>query len=371
MKSRRIISVLLILLPVWAQQPSQWKIASPAYRYEFPRDHFNHPEFQTEWWYYTGNLRAADGHRFGFELTFFRTGIHLPKRVEDQSDPVWRPDQIYLAHLALSDIDGRRFFHSERLNRAGPGLAGCSIQDRQNWNGNWQVSWKTQSSDAQLLQAVAPEFTLQLDLQPQKPPVIQGQNGISQKGPDPSQASHYISFTRIGAKGTLQRGASTLKLDGLAWMDHEFFSESRNSNLAGWDWFAIQLDNNEELMLYRLRQKSGNPDPYSSGTFVDTQGRAHFLSAKDFVLSPGAFWESPHSKARYPLEWGIDVPAFQLHLRERTELSDQELYSRSAVTPSYWEGAVTYSGKLVEKPVSGVGYLEMTGYDKPVWLRQR
>jgi predicted secreted hydrolase len=194
---------------------------------------------------------------------------------------------------------------------------------------------------------------------------------VSQKGHDPSQASHYISFTRLGAKGTLQRGNSAIPVAGLAWMDHEFFSEGRNTNLAGWDWFAIQLDNNEELMLYRLRQKSAEPDPYSSGTYVDAHGNGHFLSSTEFSLTPAAPWQSPHSKARYPLEWRIDVPSLDLHLQQKTALSDQELYSHSAVTPSYWEGAVTYVGQLRGKPVNGVGYLEMTGYDKAVWLRQR
>lgn len=370
MKSRRFVAALVILVPLWAQQ-QQWKIASPGYHYEFPRDHFNHPDFQTEWWYYTGNLHTRDGREFGFELTFFRTGIHLPKNVAEQSDPAWRPDQIYLAHLALSDMGGRRFFHSERLNRAGPGLAGCSVEDGQNWNGNWQVRWTSLNSNEQSLQAVAPEFTLKLDLRPEKPAVIQGQNGVSQKGPERSQASHYLSFTRIAAKGTLRRGASTLEVEGLAWMDHEFFSEGRSSDLAGWDWFAIQLDNNQELMLYRLRRKSGEPDPYSSGTFVNSQGEARFLSSEDFTLQPRSVWQSPHSKARYPLEWQIAVPSLRLQLQEKTQLPDQELYSRGAVTPSYWEGAVTYSGQIDSKRVNGVGYLEMTGYDKPVWLRLR
>lgn len=368
MKSKRVAVALFSLLPCWSQQ---WQIAVPGYRFEFPRDHFNHPGFQTEWWYYTGNLHAPDGHRFGFELTFFRTGIHLPKRVAEASDAVWRPDQIYLAHLALSDLDSHSFYQSQRLNRAGPGLAGASLERRSYWNGNWQVTWDPVTSEQQHLLAVAPQFTLELNLRPSKPPVIQGPNGVVRKGPDPSQASHYISFTRIEAKGTLNRGNSRTQLDGVAWMDHEFFSESRGTSLGGWDWFAIQLDNNEELMLYRLRQRSGEPNPYSSGTYIDKAERVRFLSSSDFTLQPGGIWQSPHSKARYPLEWRIDVPALSLHLQERTTLSDQELYTRSAVTPSYWEGAVTYSGTLRERAVSGVGYLEMTGYDKAVWLRQR
>jgi predicted secreted hydrolase len=368
MKSSRVFTALLFLLTAQAQE---WQIAAPGYRYEFPRDHFNHPGFQTEWWYYNGNLHAPDGRRFGFELTFFRTGIRFPEQVAQQFDAAWRPDQIYIAHLALSDLDGRRFYHTERLNRAGPGLAGASLKDGRYWNGNWQVTWNGLDSDAQHLQGVTQDFTLQLDLRPTKPAVIQGQNGISRKGPNRSQASHYISFTRIEAKGILQLGVSTFQLVGLAWVDHEFFSESRNSNLAGWDWFAIQLDGNEELMIYRPRQKGGEPDLYSSGTYVDPQGQVHFLKWTDFSLQPGGYWQSPHSKSRYPLEWQIDVPSLDLHLQQKTALPDQELYSQRAITPSYWEGAVTYSGQLRGHPTSGVGYLEMTGYGQPVWFQQR
>ena len=370
MKSRACLAVLLAFVPLCAEQ--QWQIAQAGYHYVFPRDHFNHPEFQTEWWYYTGNLRSPDGRKYGFELTFFRTGIHLPERIAEQSAAVWRPDQVYLAHFALSDIDGQRFYHFERLNRAGPDLAGSSLEDKTYWNGNWQVAWKSLASGEQELQAVAQQFTLRIDLSPAKAPVIHGQEGVSRKGPEPSQASHYISFTRLQAGGSLQRAnGSRVNLEGLAWMDHEFFSESRNTNLAGWDWFAIQLDNNEELMLYRLREKSGAPDPYSSGTFVDGEGKARFLSPADFSLQPRQEWQSPHSKARYPISWQIDVPSLRLRLQQKTALDDQELYTRSAVTPSYWEGAVTYSGEMDGKQAQGVGYLEMTGYDKAVWLRQR
>ncbi len=369
MRSRALLTALLVVVSGWAQE---WQIAAPGYQYSFPRDYFNHPAFQTEWWYYTGNLHAANGRKYGFELTFFRTGIHLPKQISEESAAVWRPDEIYLAHFALSDINGQHFYHSERINRAGPGLAGASIQDKTYWNGNWQVTWTSLASCKQALQAVAPEFKLQLDFQPAKPAVIQGQDGISRKGPNPSQASHYISFTRLRARGTLQPAEGTqIQLEGLAWMDHEFFSESRDSNVAGWDWFSIQLDDNQELMLYRLRQKSGAYDPYSSGTFIDAAGKSHFLSSTDFTLHPGQQWVSPHSKARYPIAWQIDVPSLALHLRQNTALADQELYSLSAITPSYWEGAVTYSGQLGGKPAQGVGYLEMTGYDKAVWLRQR
>jgi predicted secreted hydrolase len=368
MKISLTAGLIALLLPAWAVQ---WQLALPGYHYQFPRDHFSHPDYQTEWWYYTGNLRAADGHRFGFELTFFRRALDIPKGLASSSDVTWRPDQIYLAHLALSDIDGREFYHTERLNRAGPGLAGVDSGQHRYWNGNWQVRWIPTLTGAQELQAVCRRFTLQLDLTPEKPVVIHGENGVSQKGPELGRASHYISFTRLRATGQLLRNGASVNLTGLAWMDHEFFTEQLNATDAGWDWFAIQLQNNEEVMLYRLRKKSGQADSYSSGTYVDAHGEAHFLDGSQFSLSPGAEWQSPNSGARYPLAWEISIPSLDLQLSQRTPLKNQELFSKDQSFPSYWEGAVTYSGHMHGQPVSGVGYLEMTGYDKALQLGGR
>lgn len=360
MKSRAVAAILALACTLSAQQ---WQLALPGYHYEFPRDHFNHPNYQTEWWYYTGNLHAADGHRFGFELTFFREAIHLTREQIAESDATWRPGQIYFAHLALSDIEGQQFFHTERLNRAGPGLAGSSIEQQRYWNGNWEVRWLSLRTNEQQLRAVCDRFTLELNLQPEKPLVIHGKNQISQKGPLPGQASHYISFTRLHAAGELSGwNGRSYKLDGLAWIDHEFFTQVKDDTLAGWDWFAIQLDNNEEVMLYRLRTKSGEKDLFSSGTYVDARGNGHFLSASDFSLSPGEIWQSAASGARYPVVWNISIPCLQLELSEKTPLKNQELFAKNSVAPTYWEGAVVYDGRIHAKPVTGVGYLEMTGY---------
>lgn len=336
---------------------SLWQLALPGYHYEFPRDHFNHPDYQTEWWYYTGNLHTADGRRFGFELTFFREGVDT----KEHSDNIWNPSQIYFAHLALSDIDRGKFYHTERLNRAGPGLAGIDLAQQLYWNGNWQVHWISLSRGQQQLQAVVDAFSLELNLNPEKPFVINGRNGVSQKGPQPGQASHYISYTRLGARGTLNYQGTTYALDGLAWMDHEFFTERLGEDLVGWDWFSIQLDDHEEVMMYRLRSKAGGANPYSSGTYVDSKGEGHFI--RDFFLEPGKLWRSPSTRAQYPLGWTIDVPGIELHLDEHTRLENQELASKNGFTPSYWEGAVEYSGTMHHNAIKGVGYLEMTGYD--------
>jgi predicted secreted hydrolase len=334
--------------------------ALPGYRYTFPADHFNHSDYQTEWWYYTGNLHDPSGHRYGFELTFFRQAIQLPHSALESTGPTWRPDQIYLAHLALTDIGGRQFFHTERLNRAGPGIAGS--EKNSYWNGNWRVDWSNPATGEQRLQAVCDRFTLILNLTPLKPPVINGENGVSQKGPAIGEASHYISFTRLSATGAIALPHSPIPLSGLAWMDHEFFTPTPNPTLAGWDWFSVQLTNNEELMLYRLRNKSGEISPYSSGTYVDSSGVSHHLTAAQFTLNPGRLWR------KYPVDWQIAIPSLGLNLSEQTSLDNQELSTPSSPSPTYWEGAVTYHGVIHQKPTKGVGYLEMTGYTEPIRL---
>src|SRR5260370_37435907 len=163
MKSRVacFAAALLLLQPLAAQ----YRTALPGYRYEFPRDHFNHPDFQTEWWYYTGNLKSADGGRFGFELTFFRQAVSRdPKKVT-----AWEVNDLYLAHLALSDLDGGKFYHAERTNRSGPGIAAVNESLGRLWNGNWQIQWR--GSD-QPLTAVAERFQLHLPRHSGRPPVI-------------------------------------------------------------------------------------------------------------------------------------------------------------------------------------------------------
>lgn len=359
MKSRVLAALAVVSLIASAQQ---WQIALPGYRYDFPRDYFNHPEYRTEWWYYTGNLRAANGHRYGFELTFFRQAVPLAVPAAVPENATWRPDQLYLAHLAMSDIDGQTFYYTERLNRAGPGLAGISLQQQRYWNGNWQVRWSSLETGDQQLQAVCDRFTLTLNLKPEKPIVIHGQNGVSRRGPASGQASHYISFTRIAAQGRLDRSGESIALAGFAWMDHEFFTERDNNDAMLWDWFAIQLDDNEELMLYRLRDRSGRETPYSSATYVDAAGKARFLNSTQFSVTPGERWQSPHSGARYPTRWSVTIPELGLHLSEQTPLKDQELFTKDGVSPTYWEGAVSYQGQIHKKNVTGVGYLEMTGY---------
>lgn len=355
MKSKWSIFALVLVNGLGAES---WKFAESGFRFQFPRDHFNHSDYQTEWWYYTGNVRAQDGHRLGFEFTFFRSALPIMAGARETA-LVWRPEQIYLAHVAFSDLDSREFYHDERVNRAGPGLAGIDEARQRYWNGNWQVQW---TGADQELQAVTDEMTLSLKLHPLKPAVIHGQNGVSIKGPLPGEASHYISFPRLSAAGRIRFHGKTFDVLGTAWMDHEFFTETSDSGLAGWDWFSVQLNNGEELMLYRIRRKDSEVGRFSSGTYVNRDGAAHFLDGAEFALRAVRWWRG------YPVDWEIVVSKLGLTLQEHAVLDNQELISRTGTTPSYWEGAVSYSGALKGKPISGVGYLEMTGYGHPVWL---
>ncbi len=355
------MKALAVLVAALSLPAAEFRLAKPGYEYRFPQDHFAHPEFQTEWWYFTGNLSAASGRRFGFELTFFRHAV----APEAASASPWSVRDLWMAHAALSDIEKGRFLWRERINRTGPGLAGADAATGCVWNGNWQVCWR---GERMQLEAVTEEFMLRLEVVPQKPPVIHGRDGTSRKGAGEGRASHYISFTRLSATGTLSYAGERFALAGTAWMDHEFFTNQLSDEQLGWDWFSIQLDNDTELMLVQIRRAGGAVDPFSHGTLVEVSGRSRHLEAGDFRLEPLTRWKSPATGALYPIRWRIQVPALELELEAATPLASQELAGSKVLLPSYWEGAMDYRGRLRGGPVTGRGYLEMTGYDRPVRL---
>lgn len=339
-----LLSIALLLFAIFP-----YREALPADGYQFPRDHFEHPAYRTEWWYYTGNLKDANGKRYGFELVFFRQGARdsASQPHAQPNESAWRIDDLYLAHAAVTDIESKQFHYAERLNRAGPGLAGASFAKQRVWNGNWQMQWDGERQD---LTATAEDFRFNLQLVPTKPFVIHGLNGVSQKAEGEGRASHYVSFPRLRATGTLD-GAP---VQGEAWMDHEWFTQQLDKSQTGWDWFSAQFDDGTELMLFDLRRKDGKPDAYSAGTFIDKAGHPHHLTAADFTLRPIAYWK------RYPIEWQIRIPLLKMDTTCKAALPNQELIAAKSAT-TYWEGAVTYTGSH-----QGRGYLEMTGYDKPV-----
>lgn len=340
--------------------PTSFQQATAGYRYSFPRDHGSHPTYRTEWWYYTGHLHAKSGRSFGFELTFFRRGVP-PDEIKTLPSK-WSVKDLYLAHFAVSDITGKRFHFSEKLSREGLGKAGADESRLLVWIDDWRAEAATDSTGSHTLQAHDNTHSLSLTLQPAKPLVAHGTDGISRKGKELGQASHYYSFTRLATTGTVMIDGELFEVSGLSWMDHEFGSAELGTDQVGWDWFSIQLDDNTELMLYRMRRKDSSSDPASSGSVVLTDARTHHLVVADFQIESSATWTSPESKATYPSRWHLTVPSLGLVLDVTPLLADQELRTSRRAQVTYWEGAVAVTGTKQGRPVTGQGYVELTGY---------
>ena len=339
--------------------PAEFRSAQPGYRYAFPRDHGSHDEFRTEWWYYTGHLDTAEGRRFGYELTFFRRAVE-PDQIRTRPSR-WTIDQLYLAHFAVTDVSGLRFLFHDRISRAGIGKAGADHDRLHVWLDRWRAEMPA-DTDRHTLEAQAAGLALSLTLTPTKPLVVHGEQRISKKGAAAGQASHYYSLTNLATSGTLTVGTQTFSVIGASWMDHEFGSADLSPDLVGWDWFSIQLTDNRELMIYRLRRADGTSDPASSGTLILPDGRTHHLSTSEISLTPLTTWTSPTSKATYPQQWRVAIPSLNLSLDLTPVLADQELRTSRSTQVTYWEGAVDVTGKERGQPLKGRGYIEMTGY---------
>jgi predicted secreted hydrolase len=264
---------------------------------------------------------------------------------------VWDVRDAWLAHLALSDLDGGKYLYAERLNRSGAGLAGASLEHARVWNGNWRVQWDL-GGGTQQMEAIDARFSLDLTLRAVKPPVVHGINGVSQKAAGAGRASHYISFTRLETRGAVVLEGRTFQVEGLSWMDHEFFTQQLDATQTGWDWFSLQFDDGTDLMLFRLRRTDGTADPYSAGTYIDARGRTTHLARDTFSVTPGKVWN------KYPVEWTVRVPSLGIDVQLSTRLPQQEFESKQS---RYWEGAVEIAGAR-----RGFGYVEMTGYARPV-----
>ena len=339
-------------------EAGEFRKALPGYTFVFPRDHYSHDEFRTEWWYYTGHLQAENGEEYGYQLTFFRSGL-----AEAQTNPSrWAVRNLYLAHFAVSDISRKSFRYFERVGRGAVGQAGASEKEFRVWIGNWGV---TGDGMRQRLTAKEGDFTLNLVLASQKPPVIHGKNGISRKGEGRGHASHYYSLTRVRAEGTLNVRGKELKVTGLTWMDHEFGSTQLSPTQVGWDWFGLQFDDGTELMLCVIRRADGSTDPYSAATWVDADGKSVGLARKDFNVRALARWQSPRTKGSYPSRWRVHVPPLDLEATITPAFPDQELDTAQSTQVIYWEGAVSAEGKRRGRQATASGYAEMTGYAGP------
>jgi predicted secreted hydrolase len=354
--------LLMEVLCCLAQEAPYYSVTGPC-NLSFPKDHGAHPGYQTEWWYYTGNLRSENGHRYGFQLTFFRRQISPPgaDRAWPKPASAWRTQQIFLAHAALTDIGGERFHHAEQLSREMPGLAGANQED-----GTLSIFLKDWSMNTDgmehLIKADAETFGLNLKLRSQKPPALHGDAGYSRKGTDSESASCYYSFTRLQTEGSVILNGTPIPVQGTAWMDHEFSSAPLEPNLEGWDWFSLQFSNNTELMIYLLRKKDGTYSKASSATFVDTSGQVLHIDYNEISLEIRDHWQSPRTGAVYPSSWLLKVQPLQMELTIQPNLKAQELQTPESTRITYWEGSVFATGSSAGRSISGEGYVELTGY---------
>ena len=344
------------LVTVSAESPPvTWRQITGPPALHFPRDHGAHPDYRTEWWYLTGLVTAASGERFGFQLTFFRQGL-APGPPEDGSSRL-RARQVLAAHLAVANIDRGRFLHAERLRRAGGGLAGFSVDDLHLWLDDWSLERRSDGLLAARARDVERSVGLELELQPIRELVRQGDAGYSRKGPDPGNASAYLSWTRLAVSGEIEADGDRLQVRGTAWFDHEWGTSQLGEDVVGWDWFSLRLDDGRDLMVYRLRRADGTADPYSSGTLVTAGGDVLRLGVADVAIEAAGRWTSPASGGAYPSGWRLRVPDHGIDLEVRPLVEAAEVNGTRSTGVVYWEGPVAVSGST-----AGEGYVELTGY---------
>jgi predicted secreted hydrolase len=362
MTVRRLIALFIIMASLTtmpghghlAADDGFSQITGPC-RQSFPADHAPHTGYRTEWWYYTGNVTDTDGRAFGFQLTFFHSRLQPPQARQrwPETMSAWRSDHIYLAHAAITDIQGDRHLQAEKMSRPVLDLAGTQTTEAEvaiRLHG-WQA---VISPRGHRLLAGSNEFELDLDLQPVKPPVLHGEQGYSRKGRSPERASCYYSFTRLEAAGTIAIDGTRLEVTGSAWMDHEFSSSPLEPGITGWDWFSLQLTDQTELMLYLLRDQDGGVNPASSGSYVLASGQVRHLQRGEMTVSPLSYWTSPHTDARYPIAWRVSIEALELNLTVTANLADQEMRTPNSTNVTYWEGSVSTGVRKVNIPSKGL-----------------
>jgi len=348
---------------------ADWQLAVPGWRYEFPRDHFIHPDFKTEWWYFTGHLSDDRGNRFGFELTFFRQGLRSPSTRNSETSRFLVND-LKFAHFAITDLSAGQFHFQQKLSRGAFDEAGFTpFPDSTSpvsalrspvslaWLEDWSLEWL--GGESFRLRAKGEGTALDLHLSNTKPWVIHGENGVSQKADGAGHASHYYSGTRLASEGQLSVSGKTMRVSGESWLDREWATNQLAPGQAGWNWFSIQLDDGTELMLYQMRGTDGSLDPNSSGTFIARNGAAEHLRRDEYQLTVDGFWKSPATQGRYPIAWQLAIPKLGIALRITTPVSNQELVVKPIV---YWEGLIDVDGLRSGAKVRGQGYMELTGY---------
>ncbi len=321
----------------------------------FPADHGLHDEYRTEWWYFTGNIDDGEGQRFGYQLTFFR---FRPKADETGGASRWRTEHFYMAHFALTDINNEKIYAFERFSRGAAGLAGANTDRFHVWLDDWSAGTASLETFPLRVRAREDRIALDLSLQQGKAVVLHGDDGVSVKNSEPGNASYYYSYTRMPTEGRISIGDKTYEVRGNSWMDREWSSSALGKEQLGWDWFALQLSNDHELMYYRFRRADNAPDRFSYGAVVLPGGYVSRLGFDQVELDVLDTWASPGSGVIYPSAWRLRVPEHELDLSIRPVLADQEL----DLSFRYWEGAVEFDGAFGASDVGGRGYVELTGY---------
>ena len=346
-----LLFIFSLALPraVRCESSIPWRLADKSYKIQLPADHAPHPDHRIEWWYFTGNLTDENGDEFGYQLTFFRIGLN-----NDQDNPSKLAlRQIYASHFAISSLSGTPgYWSAEHVRRTGLGIAGGSAE--RIW-----VEEQSVAIDGSrfLLAAAADGYELNMQLVAERPAVLHGDNGYSRKGGEESNASHYYSYTRLRSEGTIKWQGRPLKVKGTSWMDHEWGSSFLDKSSVGWDWFALQLSDGSDLMLFQIRPAKGGVSAFSTATLVDAKGKQAKFETAQIELRPLRFWRSEVSQNSYPVEWELKIPGYQLNVVAKLD-SQEFVGSKDGLGISYWEGAVAARGS----GVNGQGYLEMTGY---------
>jgi predicted secreted hydrolase len=355
-------AILVAMSPCPLQ--AQSSTSGQPFRFEFPRDLYDHPSYQTEWWYFTGNLESKRSKEYGFELTFFRS-------YEATGAPAGQPQYIPIifADLAVSDLSGEQFFFHKALAPETVPLASITEKPWTIQLGGWKLIEPDSVAGEFRLQAQQGDFGVDLALVPEGPPVLNGLNGLFELAGSDGQGPEYYeyySIPRLKAEGKIEVNGEVIPIHGLAWNDHEFFNLGADQQFPSWDWFSIQLKDGASIMLYGLRLPDGQYDPDSRGTFIDADGKVTHLGPGDFTLVPGETWYSAASNAEYPIAWKIRIPSLSIDLDMSTPLLDQEMQAvQGGGSPAYWEGASRFRGTRRGRFVEGKGYLELLGYAQP------
>ncbi|MGO8856740.1 MAG: lipocalin-like domain-containing protein [Steroidobacteraceae bacterium] len=333
-----------------------YAVVTPDRRVTFPRDYGSHSAFRTEWWYVTGWLTTEDGESLGFQITFFRTKPDI-----DAANPsAFAPRQLLIAHCAISDPKRGRLWQDQRIRRAGLGLAEAAEGDANVWIDDWSLQ---REAGVYQTRITAEDFALKLALADTQPPMLNGDSGVSRKGPSPEAASYYYSLPHMRVTGTIARAGTPARVTGEAWFDHEWSSEYLDSQASGWDWIGINLDDGAALMAFRIRAADGTAR-WAGGTYRASDGRVELLNPQDVHFAADRTWVSPRTGIRYPVVWHVDAGPHRVVLEPL--MDDQENDTRLSTGAIYWEGAVrAFEGNTTV----GRGYLELTGYGDRLKLR--